>query len=62
MAIAETPRRTTAPPGIGLRIDPVIVPRQIASNRHDWGVIPEGTGSISTINTTTNTIAQRMSF
>jgi hypothetical protein len=62
MAIAETPSRTTAPPGIGLRIDPVIVPRKIASNRHDWGVIPAGTGTISTTKTTANTIAQRMSF
>ena len=44
-AMAATPRNTIAPAGIGRTIDPTMVPRKIASSRHDLTVIPSGTGA-----------------
>ena len=38
------PSKTTAAPGIGRTIDPMIVAAKIASRRHDSLSIPEGTG------------------
>src|ERR1043165_7978458 len=56
---AVTPSRTTAAPGIGRTIDPVIVAAKIASSRHDCGVTPLGDG-INRIPTATNkTTTQR---
>src|SRR5689334_18394172 len=34
-----------APAGTGRTMDPTMVPRKIASSRHDFGVMPSGTGA-----------------
>ncbi len=44
-AIAATPSRTIAPPGAGRKIEPTMVATNIASKRHDCGVMPSGTGA-----------------
>ncbi len=58
---AVTPSNTIAAPGIGRTIDPIIVAAKIASKRHDWGVIPEGTGIRRIPAATNSTMPQRRS-
>src|SRR5262245_14293907 len=43
-------------------MEPAIVAANTASNRHDWRVIPEGTGTSSIPAATANTISQRISW
>jgi hypothetical protein len=57
IATVEMPIRTIAPPGTGLRIDPTIVAAKMARSRHDWTVIPLGTGVKAIAKPTKRTIA-----
>ena len=48
-----------APAGTGRTIDPTMVPRKIASSRHDLTVIPAGTGAARMIATVAMTAPHR---
>ncbi len=56
---AVIPNKTTAAPGIGRTIEPVMVAAKIASKRHDLGSMPEGTGINKIPAATASTIPHR---
>src|SRR5678816_2484758 len=59
MAIATTPRKTTAPAAIGWTMEPTIVAAKIAKRRHDAVVIPSGAPAARMRKAVAKTAAQR---
>lgn len=61
-AMAQTPRKTTAPGGMGRAIDPTIVAVKMASSRHDSTVMPLGRGMARTKAAAPSTANHRMAL